>query len=86
MEIVLTPEEKKRLEDHLFFKLDTISEYHPRVRPNESDSLSDLMDKYFYWGEEYNDSYIPEENIAVATNSKLAKYLVQGFKEYIGDF
>ena len=43
----------------LFSLLDTISEYHPDLEPLRSDSDDDLIEKYFYWVDEYNDGYDP---------------------------
>ncbi len=43
----------------LFSLLNTISEYHPDLEPLRQDSDEDLLEKYFYWVDEYNDGYDP---------------------------
>ena len=35
--------------------LDKLSEYHPDIAPEDDDKLDALLDKFFYWVEEYND-------------------------------
>ena len=77
--IVLTTEEMAALKKRLYRDLDTISEHHTACTPSKEDTLGDLMEKYFYWGDTYNDSYIPEMNM----EGKLSAYLVQEFKKYM---
>ena len=43
----------------MFAILNIIAEYHPDLEPVYSDSDEDLMYKYFYWVDEYNDGYDP---------------------------
>ena len=43
----------------LFAILNQISEYHPDLEPLRRDSYDDLLEKYFYWVDEYNDGYDP---------------------------
>lgn len=43
----------------LFALLNQISEYHPDLEPLRQDSDEDLLEKYFYWVDEYNDGYDP---------------------------
>lgn len=43
----------------LFALLNTISEYHPDLEPLRQGSDDDLIEKYFYWVDEYNDGYDP---------------------------
>lgn len=43
----------------LFEILNYLSEYHPDVEPLRTDSDDDLLEKYFYWVDEYNDGYDP---------------------------
>lgn len=43
----------------LFTILNTLSTYHPDLEPLRQDSDDDLLEKYFYWVDEYNDGYDP---------------------------
>lgn len=43
----------------LFDILNALSEYHHDVAPLRSDRKDDLLEKYFYWVDEYNDGYDP---------------------------
>ena len=43
--------------EELFDMVDTISEYYPDLIPTDDDSYNDLLGKYFYWVDEYNDGY-----------------------------
>lgn len=43
----------------LFDLLNQISEYHPDLLPRKKDTYDDLIEKYFYWVDEYNDGYDP---------------------------
>lgn len=43
----------------LFTLLNVLSEYHPDLEPLRLDSDEDLLYKYFYWVDEYNDGYDP---------------------------
>ena len=80
-EITLTREEKRKLKEWLYSELCTLSEYHYDLYPSKRDSFNKLMTQYFYWGDEYNDGYIPEERYA--NEAKLFAYLVQEFKEFL---
>lgn len=80
-DIKLTREEKRELKEWLYSKLETLCEYHYDLHPSKRDSLNSLMEKYFYWGDEYNDGYISEEDYD--KNNRLAMYLVQEFKKFM---
>lgn len=80
-DITLTREEKEELKEWLYSELDTLSEYHYDIYPSKRDSFNKLMGKYFYWGDEYNDGYIPEERYV--DENKLFAYLVQEFKKFM---
>ena len=80
-EIKLTKEEKRELKAYLYSDLDMKSEYHANLMPNKRESLDSLMEKYFYWGDEYNDDYIPEE--MYVDEDRLSAYLVQEFKKFM---
>lgn len=43
----------------MFAILNIISEYYPDLEPLRQDNDEDLMYKYFYWVDEYNDGYDP---------------------------
>ena len=43
----------------MFAILNIIAEYHPDLEPLRQDSDEDLMYKYFYWVDEYNEGYDP---------------------------
>lgn len=43
----------------LFTILNILSEYHPDLEPLRLDSDEDLLCKYFYWVDEYNEGYDP---------------------------
>ena len=43
----------------MFAILNIISEYYPDLEPLRQDSDQDLLEKYFYWVDEYNDGYDP---------------------------
>lgn len=80
-EIKLTREEKRKLKEWLYSELDTLAEYHYDLYPSKRDSLNSLMRKYFYWGDEYNDGYIPATDYD--TDDRLYMYLAQRFKEFM---
>ena len=46
-----------RTKCELFDLLDELSEYHPDITPVSSDTKDNLLEKYFYWVDEYNDGY-----------------------------
>lgn len=48
-----------RMRSILFAILNIISEYYPDLEPLRQDSDADLLEKYFYWVDEYNDGYDP---------------------------
>lgn len=60
--------EFKEFKEALFRRLDTISEYHPDLIPQTTDSLNDLLEKYFYWAKEYNAGYFPEMDAPTASH------------------
>ena len=43
----------------LFTVLNIISEYYPDLEPLRQDNDEDLLYKYFYWVDEYNNGYDP---------------------------
>lgn len=43
----------------LFTILNVLSEYYPDLEPLRQDNDEDLLYKYFYWVDEYNDGYDP---------------------------
>lgn len=43
----------------MFKILNILAEYHPDIEPLRQDSDNDLIEKYFYWVDEYNDGYDP---------------------------
>lgn len=43
----------------LYGLLNAKAEYHPEIEPLRSDKKSDLLEKYFYWVDEFNDGYDP---------------------------
>lgn len=77
--IILTNEERAALTVNLRRSLDRISEYHSACVPTKEDDFETLMEKYFYWGDTYNDGYIPE----MSMSGKQSAYLVQEFKKYM---
>lgn len=80
-EIKLTREEKRELKEYLYSVLMDKYEYHYDLYPCKRDGLNSLMSKYFYWGDRYNDGYIPEENCV--NDHKSSAYLVQEFKKFM---
>lgn len=44
--------------DELVNVLDKLSVYHNDLAPEDDDTLDDLLDKFFYWVDEYNDGYL----------------------------
>ena len=80
-EIKLTREEKRELEAYLRSDLDMKAEYHSDLYPEEDWNLDTLMRTYFYWGDNYNDNYIPEERYV--DENKMSAYLVQEFKKFM---
>ena len=79
--IKLTREEKRKLKECLYNSLMDKYEHYNDLYPCKRDSLNSLMAKYFYWGDEYNDDYIPE--IDYDTDDRLSMYLVQEFKKFM---
>ena len=49
----------KEFRSILFKILNVLSEYHPDIEPLRQDSDEDLIEKYFFWVDEYNDGYDP---------------------------
>ncbi len=49
----------KEFRSILFKILNTLSEYHPDIEPLRQDSDEDLLEKYFFWVDEYNAGYDP---------------------------
>lgn len=47
----------------LFDVLNALSEYYPDLEPLRTDSDDNLLEKYFYWVDEYNDGYDPRNFI-----------------------
>ena len=43
----------------LFAVLNIISEYYPDLEPLRQDNYEDVLYKYFYWVDEYNNGYDP---------------------------
>ena len=43
----------------LFTVLNIISEYYPDLEPLRQDNDEDILYKYFYWVDEYNNGYDP---------------------------
>lgn len=43
----------------LFTVLNVLSEYYPDLEPLRLDNDEDLLYKYFYWVDEYNNGYDP---------------------------
>lgn len=43
----------------LFTILNILSEYYPDLEPLRQDNDEDLLYKYFYWVDEYNNGYDP---------------------------
>ena len=80
-EIKLTKEEKITLKECLYDDLMAKAEYHYDLEPNKEDDVDALMWSYFYWGDEYNDGYIPEEDFD--EDDRLSMYLVQEFKKFL---
>lgn len=78
-EIKLAREEKTYLKRYLYDKLMDLYEYHKDLRPRKHDSLNTLMLLYFYWGDRYNDDYIPEKN----ETDNISIYLTQKFEEFM---
>ena len=79
-EIQLTREEKRELKEWLYDRLSVLCEYHDDLYPKKRDSLHTLMWRYFYWGAEYNNNYIPEKD---DHDEKLSEYLVQEFEKFL---
>lgn len=52
-------ENTENIKSTLYHVLDSLSEYHPDLAPSPEDSEQDLLEKYFYWVDEYNDGYDP---------------------------
>lgn len=81
--IVLTDSEKKELRSRLYDMLDFRSEYHSDLTPTKKMDLQELMDAFFYWGDEYNDGYLGFTESEC--EDKLDQYLLQEFKVYRGE-
>lgn len=83
-EITLTSAEQKQLKDKLYQIVDAKAEYHEDLIPKKSMGLADLMELYFYWGDEYNDGYLGYDESTC--EDKFDKYLLQEFKKYRGEY
>lgn len=65
---------KKYLRDYL----DVLSEYHSDLEPNKSMNISDLLELFFFWAEEYNDNYFQE----MKEDTEEAQFLKRNWEEY----
>ena len=50
---------QSRMRFYLFAILNRIAECYPDLEPLRQDSDEDLLYKYFYWVDEYNEGYDP---------------------------
>lgn len=80
--IKLTEKEERELKECLYNRLNVLSEYHYDLIPQEADSLDTLMRRYFYWGDVYNDDYIPEKDND-DQGDKFSAYLAQEFEKFM---
>ena len=53
-------ESDNRFRDELFELVDGLSEYYDDIVPEDSDTVEDLLEKYFWWVTERNDGYSNE--------------------------
>ncbi|MGN0005304.1 MAG: hypothetical protein ACI37Z_04980 [Candidatus Gastranaerophilaceae bacterium] len=70
---------KKALKIFLQAKLENKAEYHEDLSPSADMTLDDLMELYFYWGEKYNDKYIPEQT----HKDTISVFLTENFEQYL---
>jgi len=75
-EIKLTREEARELKAYLYSDLMTKCEYHYDIEPYQRDSLSNLVEKYCYWANEYNDGYMWQMD---EKDDRLAEFMVQEY-------
>lgn len=64
--------------EYLYYELYVLSEYHSDLEPNKRMSISDLLELFFFWAEEYNDNYFPE----MKEDTEEAKFLKRNWEEY----
>lgn len=64
----------------LFNLLDHLSEYHYDLIPQRSNTIDDLLEKYFYWVTEYNDGY---SEALMNPRSNFEKWLCEKSKSYM---
>ena len=55
-----TKEEYREWKEKLYNTLWFLATERPEVAPSKSDSLSKLLESFFYWADEYNDGYFKE--------------------------
>lgn len=72
---------KNIIKRYLYNKLLDLSEYHYDLFPKKNDGLDRLMQTYFFWGDKYNDEYIPEERCD--EDDRLSMYLLQEFEKFL---
>ena len=78
--IELNREEKRQLKEKLYNSLLFLSTERPDIYPRKRDSLATLIETFFYWASEYNDSYFSEMDDA--DKNKLCAYLTREFENY----
>ena len=66
----------------LIILLDKLSEYHPDIAPSKDDTTEELLEKYFYWVDEYNDGYSNE--LANPNASRFNKWIASERRNYNG--
>ena len=80
------PEEDKKFRKELVEELRSIAEEHYDLEPQESDSISEMLEKFFFWCDEYNEGYFccletPENEL-----SEFERWLVKKSPIYMKRF
>lgn len=74
-----TKEEYREWKENLYSTLCFLATERPEFAPRKRDSLSTLLESFFYWANEYNDGYFPE--MEDAETDRYSAWLVEE-KEY----
>ena len=75
--------EKTEWKTRLYERCQSLSEYYDNIAPKKKDSLNTLLEKFFYWAEEYNGGYFSE--MEDVETDRYSAWLMQEWKKYRGE-
>ena len=78
--INLTEQEKEEYKGYLIDTLNVLASERPQFAPEENATLTDLLESFFCWADEYNDHYFSE--MKDADTDRYCAWLVQEYTEF----